>query len=310
MKSGWCATTIVLLALSTAALAQPPGGGPGKPPRVPPIPAGTVVHRDLAYVTNGHPRQKLDLYLPANAANAPLIIMIHGGAFKSGSKEGENPVPFLSQGYAVASLNYRLSGHARFPAQIEDCKAAVRWLRAHAGQYGYDPDRFGAWGASAGGHLVTMLGTTGSTTTFDVGENLSMSSRVQAVADNFGPTDFLQMDAHRLPDGMAHNPPDSPESELIGGALQENPDKARMANPITYITASGVATPPFLVIHGDRDPLVPHHQSELLVAALRSAGVPVTFYTVKGGGHGGFTDPNVEALTRTFFAEHLQPAAR
>ena len=330
MTSGWCATTTVVLALSTAALAQPPGGGPGQPPRVAPVPPGTTVHRDLAYVTNGHPRQKLDLYLPANATNAPLIIMIHGGAFKFGSKEGENPVPFLSQGYAVASLNYRLSGHAPFPAQIEDCKAAVRWLRAHAGQYGYDPDRFGAWGASSGGHLVTMLGTTGSTTLFDVGENLSVSSRVQAVADNYGPTDFLQMDAHRLPDGMAHNPPDSPESELIGGALQENPDKARMANPIAYITKSGVMTtsrgekklphaghepassdcPPFLVIHGDRDPLVPHHQSELLVAALRSAGVPVTFYTVKGGGHGGFTDPMVEALTRTFFADHLQPVPR
>lgn len=307
MKSGWCATTIVMIALSTAAFAQPPGGGPGQPPRVPPVPPGTTVHRDLAYVANGHPRQKLDLYLPANASHAPLIIMIHGGAFKFGSKEGENPVPFLSQGYAVASLNYRLSGHARFPAQIEDCKAAVRWLRAHAGQYGYDPDRFGAWGASAGGHLVTMLGTTGRTTLFDVGENLGVSSRVQAVADNYSPTDFLQMDAHRLPDGMAHNPPDSPESELIGGALQENPDKARMANPITYVTKD---CPPFLVIHGDRDPLVPHHQSELLVAALRSAGVPVTFYTVKGGGHGGFTDPMVEDLTRTFFAEILKPAPR
>jgi acetyl esterase/lipase len=308
MKSGWCATTIVMLALSTAALAQPPGGGPGQPPRVPPVPPGTTVHRDLAYVTNGHPRQKLDLYLPAAATKAPLIVMIHGGAFKFGSKEGENPVPFLSQGYAVASLNYRLSGHARFPAQIEDCKAAVRWLRAHAGQYGYDPDRFGAWGASAGGHLVTMLGTTGSTTLFDVGENLSVSSRVQAVADNYGPTDFLQMDAHRLPDGMAHDPPDSPESELIGGALQDNPEKVRNANPITHLTRD---CPPFLVIHGDRDPLVPHHQSELLVAALRAAGVPVTFYTVKGGGHGGFTDPKVEALTRTFFADHLQrPDAR
>jgi acetyl esterase/lipase len=308
MKSGWCATTIVMLALSTAALAQPPGGGPGQPPRVPPVPPGTTVHRDLAYVTNGHPRQKLDLYLPATATKAPLIIMIHGGAFKFGSKEGENPVPFLSQGYAVASLNYRLSGHARFPAQIEDCKAAVRWLRAHAGQYGYDPDRFGAWGASAGGHLVTMLGTTGSTTLFDVGENLSVSSRVQAVADNYGPTDFLQMDAHRLPSGMVHSAPDSPESELIGGNLQDNPEKVRNANPITYLTRD---CPPFLVIHGDSDPLVPHHQSELLVAALRSAGVPVTFYTVKGGGHGGFTDPKVEALTRTFFADHLQrPHAR
>jgi dipeptidyl aminopeptidase/acylaminoacyl peptidase len=135
-----------------------------------------------------------------------------------------------------------------------------------------------------------------------------VSSRVQAVADNYGPTDFLQMDAHRLPSGMVHSAPDSPESELIGGNLQDNPEKVRNANPITYLTRD---CPPFLVIHGDSDPLVPHHQSELLVAALRSAGVPVTFYTVKGGGHGGFTDPKVEALTRTFFADHLQrPHAR
>jgi len=307
MKANWCALTVVFLVLSAAPLAQPPGGSPGQPPRVPPIPVGTTVHRDLAYVTNGHPRQKLDLYLPADARKPPLIIMIHGGAFKSGSKDGQNPVPFLTQGYAVAALNYRLSGHSIFPAQIEDCKAAVRWLRAHAGEYGYDPDRFGAWGGSAGGHLVTMLGTTGSTTKFDVGENLSASSRVQAVADNFGPTDFLQMDAHRLPSGMVHNAPDSPESELIGGNLQDNPEKARHANPITYLTRD---CPPFLVIHGDSDPLVPHHQSELLVAALQSAGVPVKFYTVKGGGHGGFKDPNVEVITQAFFAEQLKTARR
>jgi acetyl esterase/lipase len=258
----------------------------------------------LAYVTNGHPRQKLDLYLPANARKPPLIVMIHGGAFKSGSKDGQNPVPFLEQGYAVAALNYRLSGHAVFPAQIEDCKAAVRWLRAHAGEYGYDPNRFGAVGSSAGGHLVAMLGTTGSTAKFDVGEHLGVSSRMQAVVDNFGPTDFLQMDAHRVPNGQVHNTPDSPESELIGGNLQDNPEKVRNANPVTYVTKD---CPPFLVIHGDSDPLVPHHQSELLAAALRAAGASVDFYTVKGGGHGGFADPNVESLTREFLAYHLKP---
>lgn len=304
MKANWCSMTVVSLALSTAALAQPPGGGPGQPPRLPPIPAGTTVHRDLAYVTNGHPRQKLDLYLPANARKPPLIVMIHGGAFKSGSKDGQNPVPFLEQGYAVAALNYRLSGHAVFPAQIEDCKAAVRWLRAHAGEYGYDPNRFGAVGSSAGGHLVAMLGTTGSTAKFDVGEHVGVSSRMQAVVDNFGPTDFLQMDAHRVPNGQVHNTPDSPESELIGGNLQDNPEKVRNANPVTYVTKD---CPPFLVIHGDSDPLVPHHQSELLAAALRAAGASVDFYTVKGGGHGGFADPNVESLTREFLAYHLKP---
>jgi len=293
-----------LLALNIAAIAQPPGGNSGKPPRVLPVPQGTTAYRDLAYVTDEHPRQKLDLYLPMNAKNPPLIILIHGGAFKSGSKEGENAARFLAQGYAVASLNYRLSGDAIFPAQIEDCKAAVRWLRVNAGKYGYDPDRFGAWGSSAGGHLVAMLGTTGATKKFDVGENLGVSSQVQAVSDNYGPTDFLQMDAHRPPGGQVHNRPDSPESELIGGNLQDNKDKVGNANPIVYVTKD---CPPFLIIHGDKDPLVPHYQSELLVDALKKAGVPVTFYTVKDGGHGGFKDPSVEAMTQAFFAKYLKP---
>jgi acetyl esterase/lipase len=204
----------------------------------------------------------------------------------------------------VASINYRLSQHAKFPAQIEDCKAAVRWLRAHAADYRLDPDRFAAWGASAGGHLAALLGTAGDIKAFDVGANLDRSSRVQAVVDYFGPTDFLQMDAHRLPEGMTHNGAESPESQLIGGAIQENREKTSRANPITYVSADD---PPFLVVHGEQDPLVPHHQSELLDAALRQAGVPVTFYTVKGGGHGGFRDPQVAELTREFLMRHLKP---
>lgn len=264
------------------------------------------IFRDLAYVTNGHERQKLDLYLPDQGANHPLLIWIHGGAFRMGSKEGIafDPVPlsYVEQGYAIASLNYRLSQHALFPAQIEDCKAAVRWLRAHAEAYKLDPNRFGAWGPSAGGHLVTMLGTAGHGTEFEVGEHLDVSSRVQCVVDYFGPTDFLQMDAQRLPDGMIHDTPDSPESELIGGPIQAHPEKTTRANPVTYVTADA---PPFLVIHGDQDPLVPYGQSELLVEALHKVGADVTFYTVKGAGHGGFTDPEVAKLTAAFLAKHL-----
>jgi acetyl esterase/lipase len=243
------------------------------------------------------------VYLPQDGAKLPLIINIHGGAFKAGSKEQGVPVAWLRRGYAVASINYRLSQHAKFPAQIEDCKAAVRWLRAHAAEYRIDPDHIAAWGGSAGGHLAAMLGTTGDTREFDVGDNLEQSSRVQAVVDYFGPTDFLQMDAHRLPTGMTHNPADSPESQLIGGAIQENRDKAARANPITYITRED---PPFLICHGDADPLVPHHQSELLAAALKQAGVPVTFHTVKGGGHGRFSDPKVAELTQEFLEKHLK----
>lgn len=260
-------------------------------------------YRDLAYVTNGHERQKLDLFMPANVKNPPLIILIHGGAFRAGSKENMRPVPFLRQGYAVASINYRLSGDALWPAQLEDCKAAVRWLRAHAQEYGYDSARFGAHGTSAGGHLVAMLGAAGADKKFDMGENLDVSSRVQAVADFFGPTDFLQMDAHRIPTGQAHDGPDSPESLLIGGSIQENKEKSASANPIAYVTKEA---PPFLIVHGDMDPLVPWHQSQLLFDALASTGVPVTFYTVEGGGHGGFRDPNVDTLMLEFFAKYLK----
>jgi acetyl esterase/lipase len=269
-------------------------------------PTATTAHRDLAYVTNGHPRQKLDLYVPSARERLPLIVWIHGGAFRMGSKEGLEfdapPLEYLDRGYAIASLNYRLSQHALFPAQIEDCKAAVRWLRAHAQQFQLDPNRFGSWGPSAGGHLAAMLGTAGGVAEFEVGEHLDISSRVQAVVDYFGPTDFLQMDAHRPPDGMIHDTADSPESQLVGGAIQEHPDWVARANPVTYVASDA---PPFLIVHGDRDPLVPHHQSVLLDAALRQAGVPVTFYTVAGAGHGGFTDPRVAELTQAFLQQHL-----
>ncbi len=271
------------------------------------LPAGTAVQRDLPYVTNGHERQKLDLYLPAEGENLPLIIHIHGGAFRAGSKEGGVPLAYLNKGYAIASINYRLSQHAIFPAQIEDCKAAVRWLRAHAVEYRLDPDRFAAWGPSAGGHLAAMLGTTGDSGLFEVGEHLDQSSGVQAVVDYFGPTDFLQMDAHRLPNGMMHDPANSPESQLVGGAIQENKEKTARANPITYITAKD---PPFLICHGDRDPLVPHHQSELLEAALKKAGVPVIFYTVEGAGHGWSNRPKVDELTSQFLEDHLKSVSK
>jgi acetyl esterase/lipase len=273
-------------------------------PSSPKPPAGATVHRDLPYVTGGHPRQVLDLYLPGGEKPVPLIVWVHGGAFRAGSKEAGVPLDYLDAGYAIASVNYRLSQHARFPAQIDDCKAAVRWLRAHAAQYSLDPARFGSWGPSAGGHLVAMLGTTGHVDPFEVGEHLDVSSRVQAVVDYFGPTDFLQMDAHRMPEGMVHDAPDSPESQLVGGPIQEHPARVAAANPITYVSAKA---PPFLIVHGELDPLVPHHQSELLVAALERAGVPVTFYTAKGAGHGGFTDPVVAEMTRAFLAQHLRP---
>jgi acetyl esterase/lipase/catechol 2,3-dioxygenase-like lactoylglutathione lyase family enzyme len=307
MKLTRLITLAVLCLGALAAFSRPsPQQRPSaKPGRTVALPEGVRVERDIAYVTGGRARQKLDLYLPKAARALPLIINIHGGAFRMGSKADGVPVEYLGLGYAVASIGYRLSGDAIWPAQIEDCKAAVRWLRANAAKYGLDPDRFAVWGASAGGHLAATVGTAGGVKEFEVGENLGVPSRVQAVVDYFGPTDFLQMDAHRLPNGQVHDGADSPESQLVGGALQENKDKVARANPITYVTREA---PPFLICHGDADPLVPRHQSVLLEAALRKAGVPVTFYTVKGAGHGRFNDPKVGELTKEFLANHLRPA--
>ena len=268
------------------------------------VPDGVTVYRDLGYVTDGHERQTLDLYVPDTGENLPLIIWIHGGAWRGGDKTHYTPKEYLKAGYAGASLNYRLSQHAIFPAQIEDVKAAVRWLRANAETYRLDPNRFAAWGSSAGGHLVAMLGTTGDVAEFEVGENLKVSSQVQAVVDYFGPTDFLQMDAQRLPDGLVHDDPDSPESRLVGGPIQEHKDRVARANPITYVSKDDS---PILIIHGDQDKLVPYHQSVLLKDALEAAGVPVTFYKVEGGGHGWFRDPKVPELTKAFLEKHLKP---
>jgi acetyl esterase/lipase len=305
-------TTVVLVAavamMNEPILGQVPGGdGRGGPAgEAARVPDGTDVKRDLSYVENGSASQRLDLYLPKHSGKIPLIILIHGGAFMMGDKSFEDVGRFVKAGYAAASLNYRLSSEAVFPAAVEDCKAAVRWLRAHASTYDLDPDHFGAWGASAGGNLAAMLGTTGEIRDFDVGANLDQSSRVLAVADFFGPTDFLQMDAHRLPNGMVHDSASSPESRYLGGPIEEKKAAVARANPITYVTAKA---PPFYLAHGDRDPLVPHHQSQLLEAALKSAGVPVTFYTVKGRGH-GFNDETAERMTLEFFARYLKAPAR
>jgi acetyl esterase/lipase len=266
--------------------------------RGPNVPEGTRILRDLAYVPDGHARQKLDLYLPMQRENngpLPLIVWVHGGAWLAGSKENCPAVRFLRRGYAAASINYRLSQHAIFPAQIEDCKAAIRFIRANAEKYNIDPNRIGVWGASAGGHLVALLGTAGDAKEFDKGPNLEFSSRVQAVCDFFGPTDLTKMS--QFASTMDHDAPNSPESQLIGGPVQENKEACRRANPITYVTKDD---PPFLICHGDKDMLVPHNQSELLYDALKKAGVNVTFHTVKDGGH-GFRDAETDRMVQEFF---------
>ncbi|MCF7784759.1 MAG: alpha/beta hydrolase [Prosthecobacter sp.] len=272
-------------------------------------PEGVKGLRDLVYVEGGHERQKLDLYLPEKAEGPlPLIIWVHGGGWQNGSKDGCPPLRagFVAQGYAVASINYRLSGHAVFLAQIEDCKAAIRWLRAHAKEYSLDPQRFGVWGSSAGGHLVALIGTSGDVKEFDVGANLDQSSRVQAVCDYYGPTDFTVFVT--TPGYESHATDASPEAKLIGGAVMKNKDKAARVNPITYVSKDD---PPFLMVHGDKDPTVPINQSQLLFDALKMTEVSAHFHTIHGAGHGGpgFAGKNIDEMVSQFFAERLKSSS-
>ncbi len=264
------------------------------------IPDGVKTYRDVRYGPH-EARNVLDVYVPAGAEGPlPLVIWIHGGGWQNGSKATGGPaISLLSQGFAVASINYRLSGDDVFPAQIEDCKAAIRFLRARAEDYNVDPQRFGVWGSSAGGHLVALLGTSGEVKDLEgtVGDFDEVTSRVQAVCDWFGPTDLLQM-------GGRHDDAMSPESKLIGGPIQERKAEAARANPIAYVSPDD---PPFLIMHGSRDAAVPFNQSELLEAALKKVGVESTLVKLEGAGHGGpeFASLESQARVADFFRKHL-----
>ncbi len=276
----------------------------------PRTPEGVKAYRNMEYVENGHERHKLDLFVPEKAEGPlPLLIWVHGGGWQNGSKDGCPPLRegYTGRGYAVASINYRLSGHATFPAQIEDCKAAIRWLRANAKKYNLDPKRFGVWGSSAGGHLVALIGTSGGVKEFEVGPNLDQSSSVQAVCDYYGPTDFIKFVT--TPKYESHATDSSPEAKLLGGAVLQNKDKAVKVNPITYVSKDD---PPFLIVHGDKDGTVPINQSEALFEALKKNGTQVHFHTIHGGGHGrpGFGGPEITGLVVAFFDKFLKNAGK
>jgi len=259
---------------------------------------------DVAYGKGGEKSLKLDILRPkkAPAQPMPVVVYIHGGAWKGGNKAG---MPLLcnrlaQQGYFCVSVEYRFSQEAVFPAQIEDCKCAIRYLRAHAKQYNINPDRIGAWGHSAGGHLVALLGTAGDAKDLEgKGGYEDQSSRIQCVIDCFGPTDFTF-----IPRGLegVKEQMTGPVAQLLGGPVSENAEKAAKASPITYVSKDD---PPILIMHGDEDHTVPISQSERFYDALKKAGVDATLHVVKGAGH-GFRGPEIEEVTAAFFDKHLK----
>ncbi len=271
------------------------------------------VVRDVEYARTGDISLRLDLYLPGTRGPHPLIVWIHGGAFLGGDKARIfwAPLPGLAQeGYAVASVNYRLSSQGLFPALVQDAKAAIRWLRANGARYEMKVDRIVVGGESAGGYLAAMLGTTGGIAEL---EDLTMgnpkeSSRVQGVVDFFGPTDFLNMDAgvpRSCVKPMVHSDPESPESKLLGCNIRDCPEKVRAANPITYVTRDD---PPFLIFHGTDDCLVAPNQSELLARSLKAAGVRSELHRIHGLAHADkrFISPENEAIVNDFLASVLK----
>ena len=275
------------------------------PPR--PSPPGVRVERDIVYAKAGDRELPLDIYLPEKAADKPLplVVWIHGGAWRAGTKEQTPLMPLIKEGYAGASIGYRYTQEAPFPANVQECKAAIRWLRSNAAQYNIDPNRIGIWGSSAGGHLVAFLGTSGDVAEFEGTHGVTgVSSRVQAVVDWFGPTRVARMSHH--PSRMDHDAPDSPENQLIGAFAQQNAELAERLNPARYASKDD---PPFLIQHGDADPLVPLEQSEILADALKAAGAKVEFEILHGAGHGGpqFQTPENIKRVRTFFDRVLRP---
>ena len=274
------------------------------------LPPGITVVSDLKYGPNGD-ANLLDIYRPEKFEGLlPLVVWIHGGGWANGDK---SPSPqflqMIPMGFAVASINYRLSGQAPFPAQIFDCKGAIRWLRAHAKEYQLDPDHIGVWGLSAGGHLVALLGTSGGVKELegDVGGNLDVSSRVQAVSDYAGPTDMSQFWAQAAPNNAFWPAKGHSYFDLLfgKGPLEDHPDLVRMANPIIYITADD---PPFQIFHGEKDTSVPFGQGQILADALKAKGVPCEFTPLPTMGH-GFGQGQYR-MTFAFFEKHLKPAAK
>ena len=266
----------------------------------------TVAH-DLSYGDVGNPRHRLDLYLPKKRTRAtlPVIVYLHGGAWWHGDKSdgAGRLLPFVRSGaYAGVAAGYRLSGEASWPAQIHDCKAAIRWVRANAAKYGLDPDRIAVWGRSAGAHLALMLGATGDVPELEgaVGPHRGVSSAVTAVVSFFGASDLTALNG--TPSDVDRSAPNAPEAKLIGGPLRENADLAKAASPITYVSASD---PPVLIVHGTADRIVPYDQALRLDAALKQAGVTSYLVTVTDGGHGDF-GAAADGRVKAFFDKYLR----
>lgn len=297
--------------LAVVGQGRPGQGGVVRQQQAParPLPAGIRAQRDLPYAGTDNPRQTLDLYLPEKRGSdkaLPVIVFIHGGGWRGGDKSGGigSLSRFVQSGdYAGVSVGYRLTSEAQWPAQIHDCKAAIRWIKAHAAEHGLDATKIGVWGSSAGGHLVSHLGVSGDVKELEgsLGAHLDQDSRVTCVVNYYGPENFLTM--IRQPSKVDRTKGgDYPEALLLGGPVPEREAAAREASPVTHVSKGDA---PFFTAHGTEDPLVPFAQAQEIHAALTKAGVPSLLQEMTGGGH-GFRSPLLDERVKQFLDLHLR----
>jgi acetyl esterase/lipase len=289
------AAVAVLLAVCASGIAQEKAKAEPQPPE------GVLYDKDVEFGTGGETKLKLDIARPSSAGKAlPCIVVIHGGGWRGGNFKLHVPqiFDFAKHGYVSATVQYRLVPTARWPAQIEDVKCAVRYLRANADKYGIDSSRFGAIGFSAGAHLSMLLGTMDKQDGLEgTGGNSGPSSKVQAVVSYFGPTDLAQTDFPEVVNGMLY--------DFLGGQRQERADAFKAASPVNYIDKEDA---PILHFQGTKDRLVPFAQAYLLSDAMTKAGLPGRVELLQGADHGwgGVELARTIAASKTFFDEHLK----
>lgn len=254
--------------------------------------------RDLIFAHRPSRSLTLDLYRPDGDAPPPVVVWIHGGAWRAGDKAPTRMKMLAEHGMAVASIQYRYSSEAIFPAQAIDCRDAIRWLRDNAAEYGIDAGRMVVAGASAGGHLAALIGAAGDANPFGPDDQSNTSAAVDGVVDFYGPIDFNVLVADTT-GRIKHGHANAPECALIGGLIEDHPDRVALANPIEHL---GASSPPYLLVHGTDDELVPIAQSRLFESALRSIGVPVELIELPGVRHGGagFDTPELDRTVIAF----------